>query len=265
KVVRVIFDDYKRATGVEYTPNSDFQDEIGLTSHPKSIIKARKLVVVSCGACGTPSVLERSGVGNPEILKEASVPLVADVPGVGYNYQDHNLIFFPYRTALDIDETNDAFLSGRYPREAFLAEKPPILRWNAVDVSSKIRPTNSEVAALSKEFQAAWDRDFKNQPNRPLMLMALVSSYLGDQSSIPPGQYVSVANYTAYPYSRRSIYIVGPEVTDAPVFNTGFFSNANDIDLKKQIWAYKKQRELMRCTEMYRGELEIGHLKFPAY
>ncbi|KFZ19473.1 hypothetical protein V502_03637 [Pseudogymnoascus sp. VKM F-4520 (FW-2644)] len=248
KVVRVIFDDYKRATGVEYTPNSDFQAEIGLTSHPKSIIKARKLVVVSCGACGTPSVLERSGVGNPEILKEASVPLVADVPGVGHNYQDHNLIFFPYRTALDTDETNDAFLSGRYPREAFLAEKPPILRWNSVDVSSKIRPTDCEVAALGKEFQAAWYRDFKNQPNRPLMLMALVSSYLGDQSSIPPGY----------------IHIVGPEVTDAPVFDTGFFSDAHDIDLKKQIWAYKKQRELMRRTEMYRGELEIGHPKFPA-
>ncbi|KFZ17325.1 hypothetical protein V501_01793 [Pseudogymnoascus sp. VKM F-4519 (FW-2642)] len=264
KVVRVIFDDYKRATGVEYTPNSDFQAEIGLTSHPKSIIKARKLVVVSCGACGTPSVLERSGVGNPEILKEASVPLVADVPGVGHNYKDHNLIFFPYRTALDTDETNDAFLSGRYPREAFLAEKPPILRWNAVDVSSKIRPMDCEVAALGKEFQAAWDRDFKNQPNLPLMLMALVSSYLGDQSSIRPGQYVSVANYTAYPYSRGSIHIVGPEVTDAPVFDTGFFSDAHDIDLKKQIWAYKKQRELMRRTEMYRGELEIGHPKFPA-
>jgi alcohol oxidase len=75
---------------------------------------------------------------------------------------------------------------------------------------------------------------------------------------------VSIANYSAYPYSRGSIHIISPEVEDAPIFDTGFFSDANDIDLKKHIWAYKKQREIMRRTNLYRGELEIGHPKFSA-
>lgn len=40
-------------------------------------------------------------------------------------------------------------------------------------------------------------------------------------------------------------------------------TDPHDLDLKKQIWAYKKQREVMRRTKMYRGELAIGHPKFP--
>ncbi|KAH0392162.1 alcohol oxidase, partial [Aureobasidium melanogenum] len=34
--------------------------------------------------------------------------------------------------------------------------------------------------------------------------------------------------------------------------------------VQKQIWAYKKQREVYRRTNAYSGELEFGHPKFPA-
>ena len=48
-----------------------------------------------------------------------------------------------------------------------------------------------------------------------------------------------------------------------PLFVPGFFTDKDDIDIKMHIWAYKKQREIMRRTKMYRGELVIGHPKFP--
>jgi hypothetical protein len=47
----------------------------------------------------------------------------------------------------------------------------------AIDVAGKIRPTNSEAAELGPEFQAAWDRDYKDAPERPLMLMGVVSRF----------------------------------------------------------------------------------------
>jgi alcohol oxidase len=96
------------------------------------------------------------------------------------------------------------------------------------------------------------------------MLMAPISSFLGDHSLVPKGQYACVANYTAYPYSRGTIHITSADVHTPPCFNLGIFSDANDIDLKKHIWAYKKQRELMRRTKFYRGELEITHPTFSA-
>lgn len=57
----------------------------------------------------------------------------------------------------------------------------------------KLNPHPEEVKALGPEFEAVFNRDFKINANRPLMLMALVSSYLGDQSQVEPGRYVSLA------------------------------------------------------------------------
>ncbi|KAM0327527.1 hypothetical protein ACHAQA_005817 [Verticillium albo-atrum] len=262
KVVRVLLDDDKRAVGVEYTPNPDFQAALETTQHPKKQVKARKLVVVSCGACGTPPVLERSGLGDPEILKKAGVPVQVELPGVGRDYQDHQLILYPYMSSLQSHETIDQILRNPTGRQELIEKKDPRLGWNSIDISSKLRPSDEDVAALGPEFQAAWDKDFKNIPDRPLMLMGLVSCFLGDPASVPEAGYVTVGNYTAYPYSRGHMHITGSEVSDALDFNPGYLTDAHDIDLKKQIWAYKKQREIMRRTAMFRGEIAAGHPAF---
>jgi len=96
---------------------------------------------------------------------------------------------------------------------------------------------------LGPEFRAAWDRDFKNATDRPLMIIALYLCYYGDHSMLPDdSQYVSMANWTAYPYSRGHIHITGKDVSDAPDFDVGYLKDENEIDLKKHIWAYKLQR-----------------------
>jgi alcohol oxidase len=74
---------------------------------------------------------------------------------------------------------------------------------------------------------------------------------------------MTLAPYTAYPYSRGHVHITGPEVSDRLDFDIGFFNDPNDLDLKKQVWAYKKGREIMRRTAMYRGEIAAFHPKFP--
>ncbi|KAJ4334917.1 hypothetical protein N0V87_006512 [Didymella glomerata] len=263
KVVRVIFDDNKKAVGVEYTPNPEFQAIIGLTAHPVQTVKARKLVVVTCGACGTPPVLERSGLGDKSILDRAGVPVVEELPGVGKDYQDHHLLLYPYRTNLSPDQTLDGILSGRMDAAEMIKNDDKMLGWNAIDISSKLRPTEEEVDALGPEFRAAWNRDFKDAPNRPLMLCGLISCFLGDPSSVPEGQYATTGTYTAYPYSRGHMHITGKNVDDPLDFDVGFFNDKDDIDMKKQLWAYKMQREILRRTTFYRGELAAGHPKFP--
>jgi choline dehydrogenase-like flavoprotein len=176
QVVRVLFDEDKRACGVEYRPNPLFRESASAAPPPKHVVRARKLVVMSCGACGTPSVLERSGLGSADVLAKAGVPLVEDLPGVGHDYQDHHLILWPYKSSLEPHETLDELLSGRLSFEEAAKKKDPRLGWNTIDVAAKVRPTESEVAALGPEVKAAWDRDFKDKPNRPLMLMALLNA-----------------------------------------------------------------------------------------
>lgn len=83
QVVRILFES-KRAVGVEYRPNPRYRTRVS-SSHPLRRVRARKLVIVSCEALGTLPVLKRSGIGNPEILGRASVPLIADIPGLATN------------------------------------------------------------------------------------------------------------------------------------------------------------------------------------
>lgn len=81
--------------GVEYCANplatAPLNPEQPPTVGKVETIKAKKYVVVSSGAMGTPGVLERSGVGAKDVLEKAGVDVVVDLPGVGAEYQDHQL------------------------------------------------------------------------------------------------------------------------------------------------------------------------------
>jgi len=130
----VIFDESTppRAIGIEYKQNPESQPTVALSKPVHKVVKANKLVVVTSGALGTPQVLERSGVGNPDILKKLNIPVVSDVPGVGEDYQDHHLVLYPYKSSLDESETLDGILSGRKDFVKALAEKDPMLGWNGI-------------------------------------------------------------------------------------------------------------------------------------
>ncbi|SPN99284.1 related to choline dehydrogenase and related flavoproteins [Cephalotrichum gorgonifer] len=239
QVLRVLFDN-KRAVGVELEPNPRLQ---GDSTRSVQIVRARKMVVVSSGALGTPLVLERSGVGDPEILGRAGVEVVADVPGVGRNYMDHHLLTYPYKSSLLPEETLDALYGGRVDIETLIQTNDKMLGWNAADVTSKVRPSDADVATLGPAFQDA---------------------YPGDPAGLEPAQFISVSTFTLYPYSRGHIHITGPKVSDTIDFQTGFFSDAGNVDIKKALWAYKKQREIFRRMDIYRGEWAPGHPPFPA-
>jgi choline dehydrogenase-like flavoprotein len=52
-------------------------------------LRANREVIVSCGAIGSPRLLQLSGIGPADALKSVGVPVVHDLPGVGSNLQDH--------------------------------------------------------------------------------------------------------------------------------------------------------------------------------
>jgi alcohol oxidase len=169
QVNRVIFEE-KKAIGVEFRPNPKTQANSTLRT-----VKARKIVIVSCGALGTPAVLERSGIGHPEILKNAGIEVISALPDVGENYQDHHLITYPYYSSMKEDETLDGLFSGRLDAGEAIQKNAPILGWNGQDVTGKLRPTDKEVAELGPKFQKAWNEEYRDNPNKPLLLTALVN------------------------------------------------------------------------------------------
>ena len=267
QVIRVLFDDNKKANAVQFQHNPKFlaNPEFMTAKQTPRTVRARKMVILSAGANGTPLILERSGVGNPDILKRAGVPLVEDLPGVGHDYQDHHLTLYAYRTSLTPKETINKFQDGRADILAAIQQADELLGTNAMDAQGKVRPTEAEVDALGPDFRAAWDRDFKDRPDRPLMILAMYLCYYGDHSTLPDdAEYISQANWTAYPYSRGHIHITGRDVLDPIDFNVGYLTDPNDIDLKKHVWAYKTSREIYRRMSIFRGEHVGTHPRFPA-
>jgi alcohol oxidase len=166
KVIRVLFEN-KKAVGVEYRPNHEVHSDSNVRT-----VKARKLVILSSGALGNPQILERSGVGDPEVLKKAGVQLVAEVPGVGQDYQDHHCMVYPYKTCLDPEDTIDSILHGKLDPTELIKTNHKMLGWNAMDITAKLRPSDAEAAALGPHFEEVWNREFKSNPNKPLMIIS---------------------------------------------------------------------------------------------
>ena len=75
-----ILTDGGRATGVKFEQN-------GKT---RTVTAAK---VWCCALCRqSPQILELSGIGNPNILRQYGIEVVHSLPGVGENYQDHYMV-----------------------------------------------------------------------------------------------------------------------------------------------------------------------------
>lgn len=60
-------------------------------------IRARREVILSAGAIGSPHLMQVSGLGPAGLLSEHQVPVAVDLPGVGENLQDHLQLRTVYR------------------------------------------------------------------------------------------------------------------------------------------------------------------------
>ena len=52
-------------------------------------------------------------------------------------------------------------------------------------------------------------------------------------------------------------------MTDPVDFDVGWLKDAEGVDIKKHLWAYKLQREMWRRMDIFRGEHADTHPKFP--
>jgi choline dehydrogenase len=82
---RVLFEG-RRAVGVEY-----------LKDGGKHVARANAEVILASGAFNSPQLLQLSGVGPADLLRQHGIAVIADMPGVGDDLQDHYQARFNYR------------------------------------------------------------------------------------------------------------------------------------------------------------------------
>jgi choline dehydrogenase len=80
-----------RTVGVEYLHE-------GTLHH----VHVDREVILSAGAFDSPKLLMLSGIGNAEYLRLLNIPVVADLPGVGQNLQDHVHVVVAHRATQDL-------------------------------------------------------------------------------------------------------------------------------------------------------------------
>src|SRR6202043_4069534 len=89
-VTRILFDG-TRAAGVEYAQGAG------------TVQRAQAGEVIVCGgAINTPQLLQLSGIGRAAELGALGIDLVADLPGVGENLQDHLEVYVQYASKLPV-------------------------------------------------------------------------------------------------------------------------------------------------------------------
>jgi choline dehydrogenase len=98
----------RRATGVHLTR--------GRNEH---FIRARREVIVCCGAINSPKLLQLSGIGAGSLLQDIGISTQHDLPGVGENLRDH----FAVRMTAKVQNTetiNEKVRGWRLAKEAVL-------------------------------------------------------------------------------------------------------------------------------------------------
>lgn len=261
RVSRVIFEGTK-AVGVAYVPSRNRGHEGQIR---ETIVRARKMVVLSSGTLGTPQILERSGVGSKELMDKMGLKCVSDLPGVGEQYQDHYTTLTLFRVSEE-SPTLDAFLRGdpEVRKELFqeweISPEKARLSSNAIDAGFKIRPTEAELKEMGPEFNELWNKYFKDKPDKPVMFGSIVCAAYADHTLLPPGKYITMFQYLEYPASRGKIHIKSPDPYVEPFFDSGFMNNKADFAPIR--WSYKKTREIARRMDAFRGELTSHHPRF---
>jgi len=261
RVNRVIFEGNK-AVGVAYVPARNRAHGGHLK---ETIVRARKVVVLSSGTLGSPQILERSGCGDGKLLQKLDIKVVSDLPGVGEQYQDHYTTLSIYRVSNE-SATLDDFLRGdkEVQKELFAewetSPEKARLSSNAIDAGFKIRPSEEELKEMGPEFNELWKTYFKDKPDKPVMFGSIVSAAYADHSLLPPGKYITMFQYLEYPASRGRIHISSPSPYKAPTFDSGFMNHKADFAPIR--WSYKKTREIARRMDAFRGELTSHHPHF---
>lgn len=196
QVARVTFDG-RRATGVALLSGE--------------AISARREVILSAGAVGSPQLLQLSGVGPGALLQEKGVDVVHEAPEVGGNLQDHLQLRCSYRlTGAKTLNTMANSLIGK----AKIGLEYALFRSGPMSMA----PSQLCAFARSSEDVATPDLEYHVQP---LSLPAF-----GQPLDPFPAMTASVCNLR--PESRGRVDIASPDPTAHPVIAPNYLATPGD-------------------------------------
>jgi choline dehydrogenase-like flavoprotein len=193
-----------RAVGVEYWQGGALR-----------VVRARREVIVSCGAFGSPQLLMASGIGPGAHLRELGLPVHRDLPGVGANLQDHIDYVQTWRTHSDTATFGASLRGGA--RVAAAA-----LEWRR-QRTGLVTSTFAETGAFL--------RSSPELPAPDLQIIFVLGIVDDHARRLHWGHGISSHVDVLRPYSRGTVRLASTDTRDAPVIDPRFLDDERDLRL----------------------------------
>jgi choline dehydrogenase len=224
-ISRVVFEK-GRAVAVEFEQNGE-----------RHQVRARKEVILACGAVGTPQLLMLSGIGDADYLRRFDIPVVANLPGVGQNLQDHLDVTVQYACTKPVTAyaqvANPLLMLGTGMQYVFFG-------------AGEGRSQGLEAGAFIKSRQ---DLEI------PDLQLHLVNAPFGDHGrKVTPRHAFGLHMCALRPESRGHIALRSTNPADPPLIQPN--SLASETDLRTLREGVKIARRLVaqKAFDDYRGE-----------
>ena len=230
RVGRLLFDG-RRVTGVRVRDNRGNVSDV----------TARKEVIVCAGAVETPLLLERSGIGRPEVLSAAGIEPRIESPNVGERVIEQRGLAL--QVLLNQDRVAASRLSTR--------------RGQAAEVLRYLRSGQGLLATAGYDLVC----QFKSAPQQPRpdvqglfapMALDTASSHL--KLARHPG--ILFMAYPLRPQTRSTVHVSGQDPADPPVIDPRFLETEADrgavapvLDVAREILATSPIADLIAGEE----------------
>lgn len=202
------------ATGVEITNQAG---EV-------AVVHAKREVVLSAGAIRSPAILEHSGVGNPSILSQFSIPTIIDLPAVGENFQDQTVF-----AVSAVSKRNfpgfPVFVAHTSLHDLFGNQSSTVYELTL----AKIPDYAAQIAASNggSSTSATQERILKSQ----LDLLMHSSTPASEIVPLVIGEAIAGVFWPLQPFSRGSVHIASTNTSAPPAIDGRFLS----MDFDRQV------------------------------
>ena len=208
---------------------------------------AEREVMVCGGAINSPQLLQLSGIGRGDYIKKWGLEVVADLPGVGENLQDHLDILSHYECTQPV--TDARHMMGPFGW-GFIKQALILTQWGLM----RSGPGNDiGLAALSF---------MKTEENLDLpdIQMHFIGALLKDHGKTKPDEHC-FSNHVCVlrPESRGYIALKSLDPNMQPLIQPNYLSVQKDLDV--MVKGVKMSREIInqKAFDQYRGtELNPG-------
>lgn len=204
---------------------------------PRSVeLRARAEVILSAGAIASPIILQRSGLGPAQPLRQAGVTIAHDLPGVGANLQDHLEVYFQFRC------TQPVSLNTRLD---------PL---NKLMIGARWMLFRSGLGATNHFESCAFIRSEAGRPSPDIQYHFLPAAMRYDGTPSIRGHGFQVHVGPNKPKSRGRVTVTAPDPVADPSILFNYLSHQDDVAAWRR--CIRLTREIMAQPAMdgFRGE-----------